>query len=341
MRIPSLIITFFLALLVASAQAQETSSEQVGTGTSTDTLTPAENTTVDRVHSSATGLIRNTIGKIDSLFVDDYYTTFGDNSTRVRLRLDSRYVQDHGFDVKGKLKFKLVLPGLGKGFRLVMNDDDSSDDDDIAKDDGDDNDVALRYVLMQQDNSALSFDAGLRVKSGDLDPFLRFNAAIQYDIIGQWYGRTSNRLYYYSKTHWRNDFRQSFNRPLTDDLLFKARTRLQYYDENDYNPFIEQKFSLFQTLDSKSAIAYEALWLKQAEEDSVFDEDEIIGDLQDSYQNVGLRLRYRRNVWREWLYVELWPIVGWAEERDWDTVLAGFFRLEVTFGGKGKSRLSE
>ncbi len=70
-------------------------------------------------------------------------------------------------------------------------------------------------------------------------------------------------------------------------------------------------------------------------------EDEIEGELQDNYQNIQLRLRYRRNVWRDWLYVEVWPIVGVAEERDWDTVLGAFFRLEITFGGKGKSRLSD
>lgn len=341
MRISSLIIAFFLTLLVGSAQAQQTSSGQIGTGTSKGTLEPAEDSTADQLHGSTTGLIRGAIGKIDSFFVDDYYTTFGDNSTRIRLRLDTSYIEDHGWEVKGKLKLKLVLPGLGERIRFVMNDDEPSDDDVAAKEDGDDNDLAFRWVFMQKDNSALSFDLGLRIKSGDLDPFLRFNSAIQYDIIGQWYGRTSNRLYYYSDTYWRNDFRQSFNRPITDNLLFRARTRLQYFDENDYNPFIEQKFSLFQTLDLKSAIAYETLWKKQAEEDSVFDEDEIKGKPQDSYQNVQLRLRYRRNVWRDWLYVELWPIIGWAEERDWDTVLAGVFRLEVTFGGKGKRQLSE
>ena len=36
-------------------------------------------------------------------------------------------------------------------------------------------------------------------------------------------------------------------------------------------------------------------------EDSLFDEDEIEGDLKDNYQNAQLRLRYRRNVWRDWL----------------------------------------
>ena len=170
---------------------------------------------------------------------------------------------------------------------------------------------------------------------------MRLNTGILYDLSESWYGYTVNKLYYYSNTKWRNDFRQHFNRPITDDLLFRARTRVQYFDENDYNPFLEQKFSLFHTLNKKSAVAYEALWSKQAEEDSDFDDDEILGKLQDNYQNVALRLRYRRNVWREWLYIELWPTIRWPEERDWDTVLAANFRLEVTFGGKGRSRLSE
>ncbi len=45
-----------------------------------------------------------------------------------------------------------------------------------------------------------------------------------------------------------------------------------------------------------------------------------------------LRLRYRRNFWRPWMFVEVWPAVGWPEERDWQTVLGVRMRLEINFG---------
>ncbi len=343
MRTPIQIIVLFLILLMGTANAQQTSSEksETGTGTGTAVLKPAEETSIDKIHGATTKLLRDSVGKVDSFFVNDYYSTYGENSTRLRLRLDTGWAQDHGWDIKPRVKFHLVLPGLGKRVRLVMNDDDTSDSEVGTAGDEKENDVALRWIGYQGEKTSLSFDLGLRTKSGSLDPFLRMNSAIQYNISKNWYGQTSNRLFYYSKTDWRDDFRQSFNRKITDDLLFRSRTRIQYFDENDFNPYMEQKFSLFQTLNKKSAVAYETLWRLQDVEDSLFDEDEIKGELKDNYQNVQLRLRYRRNVWRDWLYVELWPIIAVAEERDWDTVLAAFFRLEITFGGKGKARLSD
>jgi len=341
MRTLILIFTLSFVFLMGTVNAQQTSSGQSETGASTAAKEPAQETSVDKLHGATTKLLRDTVGKVDSFFGDDDYSTFHENTTRLRLRLDVTGVQYHDVEVKPKVRFHFVLPGLGERVRLVVNDDDDSDSEAGTSGDDKDSDAALRWVGYQSKNTSLSFDLGLRVKSSNLDPFLRMNSAIRYDISKNWYGQTSNRLFYYSKTSWRDDFRQSFNRKITNDLLFRSRTRIQYFDENDFNPYIEQKFSLFHTLNKKSAIAYEALWRLYAEEDSLFDEDEIEGELQDNYQNVQLRLRYRRNVWRDWLYVEVWPVIAKAEERDWDTVLGAFFRLEITFGGKGKSRLSD
>lgn len=333
------IIVLVLVLFVTSANAQQAPSGQSEEGTDNTALEPVHNTSVDKLHRATTSVFQNLVGKSDSIFMDDDYRSFGENQSRMRLRFGVGYIDHHGWDEKIKLKLRLYLPGLNKRIQLIAGGDEGDDEAVAADEDG--NDVALRWAALKSKKATVSTDVGLRYKSSNLDPFLRLNSGILYDIGENWYGYTYNRLYYYSDTHWRNDFRQSFNCPITDDLLFRARTRVQYFDENDYNPYLEQKFSLFQTLNNKSAVAYEALWLNQAEEDSIFDEDEIKGELEDSYQNVALRLRYRRNVWRDWMYVEFWPIIGWAEERDWDTVLAVNFRLEVTFGGKGKSRLSD
>lgn len=334
------VIALLLVLLVGTANAQQTSSEQPETGAGSAVLKPAQETSVDKMHGATTKLLRDTVGKVDSFFANEDYSTFHKNSTSLRLRLETSWVQDHGWNVSPKAKLHFVLPRLGKRVRLVMSDDVSDSGVETEGNESASN-LALRWVGYQSKNTEVSFDLGLRVKDSELDPFVRMNSEIKYNISKNWYGQTSNRLYYYSKTDWRDDFRQSFTRTISDDLLFRARTRLQYFDENDFNPYIEQKFSLFQTLSKKSAIAYEALWKLQAEEDSIFDEDEIEGELKDNYQNAQLRLRYRRNVWRDWLYVEVWPIIGVAEERDWDTVLAAAFRLEVTFGGKGKSQLED
>ena len=41
------------------------------------------------------------------------------------------------------------------------------------------------------------------------------------------------------------------------------------------------------------------------------------------------------------MFVEFWPVVGWVEERDWDTVLGARMRLEINFGWHAGSKLDE
>jgi hypothetical protein len=310
------------------------------TATEPDDDSEKARTMVDRSYDTVDDLVQTAVRRIDGFFVNDEHSTFTDAKTRVRLRLNTDYIQHHGWDLSPKVKLHLVLPGMNSRLRLVMNDDQSADVDQAASNE-DENDIALRWIGRQNAKRGYSFDLGFRIKSGNLDPFGRVNLGLEYDLPGKWVGQSTNRLYYYSKTGFRNDFRQYFNRGLTDDLLFRSRTRLQYFEENEANPYIEQKFSLFHSLSDTRKLAYEALYRKLSIEDSPFDEDEIL-DTDDAYYNhFQLQVRYRQRAWRPWFYVEFWPIVGWPEERGYDTVLGARIRLEVNLGGSGDQRLDE
>jgi hypothetical protein len=54
-----------------------------------------------------------------------------------------------------------------------------------------------------------------------------------------------------------------------------------------------------------------------------------------------LQLRYRRRFLRPWLFFEVWPVVAWAEERDWDMVLGARLRLEINLGSHGNLKLDQ
>ena len=295
---------------------------------------------VDRSYDSVDNLVQNTVRRIDSFFVNEEHATFTDRKTRVRLRLNTDYIQHHGWEVSPKVKLNLVLPGMNDRLRLVVNDDEGADVDQAAPGD-DDNDVALRWIGRQSAKRGYSFDLGLRIKGGSPDPFGRVNVGYEYDLPGQWVGQSTNRFYYYSKTGFRNDFRQYFNRGLTDELLFRSRTRIQYFEENEKNPYIEQKFSIFHSLSETRKLAYEALYRKLSIEDSPFDEDEIEVVGASYFNHFQLQMRYREQFWKPWFYVEVWPIVAWPEERDYDTTFGARLRLEVNLGGTGDKRLDE
>jgi hypothetical protein len=295
-------------------------------------------TTVDRLYAKTTGWFQASVGQVDKFFVTDKFATYADNTSRLRLRLNTDYVENHGWDVGANLKLHLVLPGLNNRLRLVMNDaDDDNDTASQAADSTDESDIAFRWLGIRTDRFGLSYDLGVRIKDSDLAGFGRINAGLRYPFVGKWTGATTNRLYYYSDTGVRNDLRQYFDRRINDNLLFRSRTRVQYFEENDYNPSAEQKFTLFHTLNARHALAYEALVEQLAAEDSAFNKDEITIPLQDHYTNYSLRVRYRTNVWRKWLFLEFWPIVAWPEERDYDLTLAARFRVEINFGQTPKS----
>jgi hypothetical protein len=172
----------------------------------------------------------------------------------------------------------------------------------------------------------------VRVKSSPLDFFGRLNARMEYPLAGAWDGRTTNRLYYYTSSGWRNDLRQYFDRPLGERWLFRARTRVQHGEEKNYSPAMEQKFSLAHRIDDRSAIVYESFWQRDSAEDSPYHESGIDLPSRQHYDSVVVRLRYRRNVWRPWMFVEVWPGVSWMEELDWEPSAGIRLRLELNVG---------
>jgi len=329
------------AILAAICCLPLSSLAEESTDPSQETTGETYDTPVDTVHDSVDNFVQDTVRVIDGFFVNSEYSTFSDKKTRIRLRLNSDYIQKHGWEFSPKVKLHLVLPGLNNRLRLVVNDDQGADVDQASPNADEENDIALRWIGRQNKRRGYSFDLGFRIKSGTPDPFGRVNAGFEYDLIGKWVGQSTNRLYYYSKTGLRNDFRQYFNRALNDKFLFRSRTRLQYFEENVSNPFIEQKFSLYHSVRPERKFAYEIMYRRQSQEDSPFDPDEVIGGERNDYQHFIAQIRFRQQFFRPWFYAEFWPIVAWPEERDYNTVLGARFRLEVNLGGSGDQRLDE
>ena len=341
----------FLALLLTPFGVEAEVPAETGTeqkppvnwlaNASSATTPVVESSRIDRIHRQSEEIVQRLVGRVDSFFVTDDYATFNDNDSRVRLRLDADHYENAGWDISPRIKLQLVMPGLQNRLRLVVNDGDVEESGQPANDDSKDNDVAFRWVTNMGDNIALSYDLGIRIRGGGVDEFARVNAGITYPVAGEWQGQTTNRLYYYANAGWRNDFAQRFDRSYGDDLLFRSRSRIQYFQNHSYNPTLEQKFSLFQTLNAQSVLAYEALWRRQSEEESVYGDSDLLIDPQDHYDQFAVQLRYRRSIGRPWFFVEFWPIVYWPEERDWQTSLAARIRVEVNLGSLGKLKLDD
>ncbi|MFC1664490.1 hypothetical protein ACFL17_02535 [Pseudomonadota bacterium] len=336
-KIPLGLITLVCCMGIWSAVAQaETTTNANG-----ETV---NNTFLDKWYAKGSKFVTGGAERIDGFFADSESATFHQNNSYVRIRADTDYIQDHGGDFGLGLKLSLKLPGLGDRVRLVMNDDD--DDSDTATPDSENQStLGLRFLGKQTNKLGLSIDLGLRIKDSDLSLYTQLNAGVKYPLGKKWSGRTTNRLYYYTDTGFRDDFRQYFDRSFgsRQQFLLRSRTRIQYFEENVANPSWEQKFSLFHQLSSKHALAYELSAQNIQGDDSPYEADEILIPPQDEYNRIIFKIRYRRNIWRPWLFMELWPVVAWPEERDYETQFGARFRLEVYFGSikKNAEKLDE
>jgi hypothetical protein len=286
---------------------------------------------MEDIHHDMSDVVLKMANSIDGFFGTERYETFEQNESYIRLRLNLDWMETSGADLSPNVKIQLILPGTMDRIKVVANEDDDEGAEAGGRDAENESDIALRFVGFESDRTGLSFDVGARIRDWVFAGFGRVNLQFTYPLGGEWIGRSTNRLYWYTDTGFRNDFRQYFERKITDNFFFRSRTRLQYFEEEDANPFPEQKFTLFQRVGDRLGLAYEAIGEKIPADDTPFDEEDIL-EIDDAYTQFTLRIRSRFKTRWPWLYFEVWPAVVFPEELDYDATLAARFRIEVTFG---------
>lgn len=309
-------------------------------GESTQSSTEAK---VERSQEYLTELTQKSANIIDNFFSSERHS-WGGNKTRVTLRGNVDYLDKHGWEFDPEVRINLKLPGVSDRVRIIMNEDDDDGGTSGGSSDEDESTLGLRFIGKLNENYGISGDLGISSR-GDptIQGFARLNMFVHYNLgrTTGWVGRTENRLYYYSDSRWRNDFRQYFEREFFGKFFFRSRTRLDYQEDKDSDTYPEQKFSVFHKINPKTIVAYEAIYRQIFFDDSPFDVDEILNP-QERFDRYALQLRFRRNFKYPWLFYEVWPGLGWAEERDYDLTPFVRFRIEVVLGDPPKEvRLDE
>lgn len=269
--------------------------------------------------------------------IDNFFSTeardWHANETRLRLRTNLDWVGGHGTDFKPKLELHLALPALNDRLSLVVNEGDDDAFRGRAADE-DESNLALRYIVEAADQWSLDFDLGVTTR-GDpaVQGFGRANLARRFTLAdGQWGAHAQNRLYRYTSSGWRNDFSWYFERVLSNRLFFRSRTRLDYQQDKNRNVLPEQRFTLYQQISRRTALAWEAIAREVFYEDTAFDDNEIKDDCE-SCKVFQLRLRLRRGIpGHPRFFYEIWPIASWPQQRDYAFTPALRLRFEVLLG---------
>jgi hypothetical protein len=323
------------------AQAGATSGAMDTEKVEKETTSDNQDDVINRWH----GILSNKVGimgeSADRLF--DSGIKFNKlNQTSIRFRVDADAI-DGASELDGKLKIKLVLPAMEGRFRVLLNSNDNEIDDDLnisdpIFSDEDNGSAALDYSIRSNEKWRLSVALGARSDQG----YGRFNLNRKFDLGKRWKSRIRDRLTYFSKDGWENDFRIDFDRtlgrPLPDtgefrnlavggdrrSWLFRSATQFRTFEDVDSSLY-EQRFSLFNRLSRYSAVSYEALAYGCTDQN-------LIDGTEDCRQ-YNLRVRYKRILPKyNWLAFELWPIVSFPESDDYEANAQLKFRMEIWFG---------
>ncbi|MGB1091997.1 MAG: hypothetical protein ACPGYX_07730, partial [Oceanobacter sp.] len=258
-------------------------------------------------------------GNLDSFFVDAFFSEdiLEDDvsGSRARFSLYTRRELGDPVDYKFGLSVKLVLPNTNERFKLLLEseDDDQRESDPLESVENVEYSSALRFIIQESENWKVNLDTG--VKWGiPPNPFTQLRAR-RYLYFHDFSAKGSQKFFYRALDGWGEETRLQINRPLSVDQLIRFDTRAGYMLNDDYMT-LGYSLGYYEELDSRSALGY-------------------IGSASGSNENAtttffsySLAFRYRRQVFRDWMFIEVSPSLVWKRDNDYQTTPVIMFRFE-------------
>ncbi len=297
--VPTLLAAAVLAGLAAPSMAQP--AEQPLRNDPCQPAATGDEARIDRMRRGVAGRVCGAARWFDGLFGDarEHADAYGSSYGRLGAALNWDELDDA--QLQGRFRARLALPALGERFNAEIGRDDRETYVDDSYDGAaflpgsfsDDRYAQWRagvaFLARSAPRSVFDIGAGLELDT-PLNPYVRarlryFLAPAERVLVtlrgtGFWENDQGVGLTLGADTDW----------SLDDGLLLRfAQTAT--VAEVTAGARWRSRLSLYQALDARSALRYEASI--QGQTDGV----------QPDYR--GLRLTYRRSVWREWLFLEL------------------------------------
>jgi hypothetical protein len=281
-------------------------------------------------HSFLSTRVENLARKIDSFFGEDsiYEESSG---TYLQTRGSVIYLRGGKFDFDGKFRAKIDLPQLTEKFNLVIESSDKKDTgeefsrittgtkpvDEIA-----DAEVAatLQFIIKEKRKWNLSIRPGLKF-SDPIESFVKLRFRRTQPLGKTWLSRGTVEVGFFSRQGWENEWELDLERGFGEDYFFRSTSSVLWREEFPGNQFLGQRLLLTHILDRRQSLAFE-----------VGTSAETRPNLRDlSYFS---SLRYRRDIHRGWLFLELKPQLLFARENSYRADPALVLTLEALFGAR-------
>ena len=265
---------------------------------------------------------------VDGFFADPLSTSNEPAASLVRIT-GERTWRDDGLDDRDlDVDARVWLPSAERRLSLLFR---SNEDDTVA--DGpqaseitgageDDSGFrgALRWVINRTEAMDLDLDTGVR---SDLTTFTRLRYRSVHPLFNEWaWLRFTERVEWRDPKGWRSRSLFEVDRALSDTVSVRLASEIQYSEELNEDG---RGLGLFQGANLFLRQSDKAAWNLGAGA-AGFTKPEARVDSYRCY------VRYRRQVWRPWLFVEVEPFVLWPRDQGYQGVNGVTVRLETLFG---------
>jgi len=246
------------------------------------------------------------------------------NKSYLRLRLGARWVEGNRLADDTDFKLRIDLPATTKRWQLFIENQlaefeqpgNSNREDLITPQTTDDSFYGGISRERTTEYWQLRPELGLKL-SFPLNPFARFRATRPFELPDLWDGRYQQSFYYFHRGGFGVKAQLSFERPWGEKYFWRIKTEGNWQDETN-NTSLAQIFSLQQSLSDKAAMVYEM---------------GVLGVTKPSTQTSGYysTVRYRQQLYRDWLFWDVVPAVSWTRTTDFDPVYSITTRIEILF----------
>ncbi len=283
---------------------------------------------VNLTHLYLSSTVEKLSQRIDAFFGEDRVY---EEATGSYVQARSSVILDRNGNADYDLKFrvKLKLPQLKSRFRLIIeNDDDQGILSDFNRDtqgsslagefERQDLAASLQYILKQTQFLNITLRPGVKL-SDPVEAFMRLRLSRTMQLTERWLSRGTGEFGYYTEEGWGNDWKLEFERRLGKRDLFRSSSNARWRENSPGNWFLTQTISFTHILNPRSSIAYEL---------------GVSGETRPTLHNTSYfsNVRYRRDIHRGWLFMEVKPRVVFAKENGYDEEVSLLLTLEVLLG---------
>ncbi len=265
-----------------------------------------------RGHALITAGLQDTANWLDRFFGDERVQEQA--SSELRLGLTTSFLEGEGAQFGTRLRGRVNLPRISQRFQLLFEGEpDESDPTGLQSGSGS---SSLRVLLRNTPARRLSFALGFRGGLKDPHLFVRTRLTRLYQN-GLWLHRLTPTVTWIADDDWEAYLRHDLERTFAGRYFFRTTTKPKWADKED-GFRLEQNFTWVKRLSLLRYVAFD--WL-----------NEFYSERDEKLEVSHLRLRYRRAIWYDKLFLELAPGLRFHADDGFHPRLEGYVQLEVVF----------